>query len=97
MKRLLLILFVVVFLLAGAIFAALNANTVYVDLVVGSAEPKLFVLVLLVFASGFVLGFSAMALRMMSLRHEHRITRKKLKEAQEEVRNLRNMPLTDGA
>ncbi len=84
--------FVVVF---GVTFAGLNAHAVDIDYYFNSSHISLPLLLLLTLVSGVILGMAAIFPVMARSSRQNRRLRSKVKQAQQEVVNLRTMPIKD--
>lgn len=92
LKNLGLLLLVLVFCLGAAISYS-NADPVSVDYLIGTMHMRLALLLLLVFALGVILSVLLCGLRLLTLRREIGRLRKRLRDSDTELKNLRNLPL----
>jgi putative membrane protein len=81
----------VLFTLGIAIGYANNANVQF-DYLIGSTEINQVSLLLFVFGGGVGLTLLACAGRLLALRSELRRARRQLRDAEAELKNLRNLP-----
>ena len=81
--------------LAALSFAALNAAPVTVNYYVGSLDVPLSLLLVSALAVGALLGTLVGLGRVVRLRREMARLRREARVAEEEVRNLRALPLQD--
>ncbi len=95
MLRILRVALVVVALLVGMMFALFNAGHVTVDYLFGSLDISLVALLMLDLLLGLALGALIYLPRQIALRLDLERTRKKLVAAENEIRNLRNLPIQD--
>jgi uncharacterized membrane protein YciS (DUF1049 family) len=93
MLRLITVIVLVVVFVLGATLGFSNGDTVTFHYLFGSVEVRLAVLVLAVFVVGALLTFLISALRMLGLHREIRRLRRQLRDAETELKNLRNLPL----
>ena len=79
----------------GVTFAGLNARPVILNYYVGNAELPLSLLLVLSFSGGCVLGLLVSLVLYIKLKNSNRRLRHRLKNLEEEVANLRTIPLKD--
>jgi|GEM_PF-1946634 len=79
---------------AGLVFGHANTTIVTFDYVLGSVETSLVSLLLITFAIGVVLTFLVCYGRLFLLRRELRRSRQRLRDADEELKNLRTLPMS---
>jgi lipopolysaccharide assembly protein A len=88
-------LFIIAVIVAGVGFAILNPFDVTVDYWAGKRTLPFSLLTVLVFAAGYCLGLiMALCLQIRTRIKNYQLARK-LKVAEEEIRNLRTIPLQD--
>lgn len=88
-------LIIVLALVLGAAFSFYNLQAVHVDLLWTQASAPLVVLLVIAFVLGIVVAMIGLFYKLARLRGRLSRTRRKLKDAQAEVRNLRSMPIHD--
>ena len=93
MLRLLIVLLLVLVFSLGASLGYFNAERVTFHYLVGSVEVRVAVLVAVSFVAAAMLTLLLCALRMLGLRREIRRLRKQVRDAETELKNLRNLPL----
>ncbi|HLQ85587.1 MAG TPA: LapA family protein [Salinisphaeraceae bacterium] len=82
-------------LIVGAAFSVLNLQQITVDLLWTRADAPLIVLLLVAFVLGFIVALLTLLYKLTRLRARLAKSRRKLKDAQAEIRNLRSMPIQD--
>jgi putative membrane protein len=87
------LLLLLVFMLIGASFAIINDAPVTVDLYFMRPELPLSLLVLLALGLGMLLGGLAGMIYVMRVRKENADLKRKARLVNEEVQNLRTMPV----
>src|SRR5579863_8889213 len=93
MLRTLTILLVVAVFLAGATLGYFNAAPVSFDYLFGSVQVRLVGLIVATFLLGALLMLVLCAVRMLGYTRELRKLRRQLRDAETELKNLRNLPL----
>lgn len=88
-------LFLILVLCIGAGLAYTNSGYVGFDYLFGTVQVRLVVLVLLAFVIGALLGLVFCAVRHFGLRAELRRLRRRARELETELKNLRSLPLRD--
>ncbi len=91
--RIIRLLFFFIILLLGLSFAVLNAESVKLDYYFGSWQAPLSLLLAMVMTLGVVLGTLACMGMLLRLKRELSKLRKSAQLAQEEITNLRALPL----
>jgi len=86
---------IIILVLLGITFAVLNSNNVTVHYYAGTQDLPLSLLMALSFAIGIILGLLVMLPKVLRLRFQARRLRKKLIVAEEEINNLRKIPISD--
>lgn len=86
---------IIILILLGITFAVLNSDKVTVHYYAGQRDLPLSLLMALSFAIGILFGFLVMLPKIFRHRFNARRLRKKLKHAEEEIENLRKMPVKD--
>lgn len=89
------IIFYLLLVLIGISFAALNANSVQINLYVTKLTTPVSVLVILVLGVGVLVGYGLSLGRYWRLKMEHRRVKNQLKLTEKEIKNLRAIPLSD--
>jgi uncharacterized integral membrane protein len=93
MRRLASTVFYLLIFLLGVVFTLLNQNTVVVNLHLGQFELPLAVLVILAIFLGVILSLIVCYGAKLKYRVEVRGLRKKIVIQEQEIQNLRKMPL----
>ena len=93
MKRALLIIILLLFTLLAAVMAFLNASTVHFNYYLATLELPLALLLLIAFALGSLFSLTVCLGMFLTSSLERRRLRKQLNLAQQEVRNLRDIPI----
>lgn len=88
-------LVVVLALVLGVAFSFFNLQNVAVDLLWTTTQAPLVVLLVVAFLLGFAIALLALIYKLSRLRSRLSKARRKLKDAQTEIRNLRSMPIHD--
>lgn len=83
-------------LLIGLVFAFFNAESVTVDYLFGELETPLVIVLLLDFVFGFAVAFLLFYGRILKQRADLAKQRRRLRDADDEIRNLRNLPIREG-
>jgi putative membrane protein len=86
---------VLLLILIGITFAALNASPVLINYYVGSSKVPLSLLLVLSLILGILLGMLISVVPYLRLHNKNRRLRQRLKIVEEEVINLRALPLKD--
>ena len=81
--------------LVGAVLCWVNSQPITVDYLLGEQEIPLIVLLVVTLLFGFLLAYIAMLPRATRRRAELQRLKRKLHNAEQEVRNLRNLPIQD--
>jgi len=95
MGRALVVILVVVTAVLGATIGYFNAQPVVFNYLIGEAELPLIALIMGELAVVVILALLVCAGRMFALRGEIGRLRKQLRDAEAELKNLRNLPLKD--
>jgi len=93
--RIVMIIFYLVLILVGVSFAALNADSVQVNLYFKTLSMPISVLITIMLGLGVILGFLLFLGKYCRLKAEHRNIKNKLRLTEKEIRNLRAIPLQD--
>lgn len=93
--RIIVILFYLVLILAGVSFAALNASSVVVNLYFSTLSIPTSVLITLMLGIGIMIGFFMFMLRYWRLKSEYRKLKNQFKLTEQEIKNLRTIPVSD--
>lgn len=96
MLRLIKTIAVLVALSLGISIAFFNATPVSVNYLFGRVELSLVVVMIGALLFGFVLALILCASHVWGVRLETRRLRRRLQDAETELKNLRNLPLRDG-
>lgn len=93
--RIVMLIIYIMLIIIGVSFAALNANSVEVNLYFKTVSMPVSVLITIMLGIGIVIGFILFVGRYWRLKAEcHRI-RAQLKLTEKEIKNLRSIPLQD--
>jgi putative membrane protein len=93
--RILAVLLYLLLILIGVSFAVLNAASVTVNFYVVTLKMPISVLMILMLGIGGCIGFLMFGLRYWRLKSECRRLKSKLKLTEQEIKNLRTIPVTD--
>lgn len=93
--RFLSLVFVIVVGLAGAAFASLNQGAVALNLYFFKSELPLSTVILLAVFAGVLLGLAAMLTPLLRARRRALVMRRQADLLEEELNNLRTIPLKD--
>lgn len=85
----------ILLLVFGVSFAGLNAAPVTINYYIGVSELPLSLLLVMFFAFGCLLGLGVGLTMYLRMRSKNYRLRNRIKLAEKEVSNLRNMPLQD--
>ena len=96
MLRILLYMVLLAVFIAGAALGYFNATPVSFNYLFGTVELRLVVLVVFTFVLAALLTLLLCAGRILSLSGEARRLRRQLRDAETELKNLRNLPLAPG-
>jgi putative membrane protein len=88
------VIFILVFA-AGSAFSAINTDAVTINYYLGSISLPLSIVIVLSMVTGIILGALIITVSTLKLRYENRRLTKKVKQAEQEIDNLRTLPLTD--
>ncbi len=87
--------FYVLLILLGVGFAGLNASSVIVNIYFTTFTMPISVLIILMLGFGVLIGLFLFSFRYWRLKLEYRNIKNQLKLTEEEIRNLRAIPLQD--
>lgn len=93
MSRILILVLLLIILVAGASIGYFNAQAVVFNYLFGSAELPLIAVLIAAFSVGIVLTIAAVSGRLLAMRLELGRLRRQLREAEGELRTLRNLPV----
>ena len=93
MTRLATLIVLLVILVLGASIGYFNAQPVEFDYLLGSMHFPLIAIIIGAFAIGILLAVAIVSGRMVGMRMELGRVRKQLREAEGELRTLRNLPV----
>lgn len=82
-------------LLLGLVFAFFNLATVRVNYLFGESEASVVLVLACALVVGYVLGFVSLLPRWLKTRTELAASRRRAAEVEQELKNLRNLPLSD--
>lgn len=94
MLRVVVVMVLLAVFIAGAAMGYFNATPVTFHYLFGTVEVRLVVLILCTFVIAALLTLLLCAGRLLSLSGEARRLRRQLRDAETELKNLRNLPLT---
>lgn len=94
MSRALSLIVLLLALVLGASIGYFNAQAVEFNYLIGSRQLPLIGVLMLSFALGVALSLLAVLARLLAARVELRRLRRQLREAEGELRTLRNLPVT---
>ncbi len=86
---------VLILLVIGVTFALLNAAPVSFHYYFGAKELPLSILLVLSFTLGLLLAFVIMSVSILRLKAQKRGLNKRLKTVEQEINNLRALPIKD--
>ncbi|BAZ94554.1 putative membrane protein [Thiohalobacter thiocyanaticus] len=95
MSRILSVIALVLLIGVGITFTVLNPQQVTLNYLLGSLQLPLALLVVLVLALGAVLGLLVAGFMLLRLKRENRKLRRGTRLAEQEVANLRSLPVKD--
>ena len=84
-----------VFILNGISFAVLNATSVVINFYFATISMPISVLMILMLGMGLLIGFITASFRYWRLKSECRRLKNQLKLTEQEIKNLRTIPVTD--
>lgn len=93
MSRLAVLIVLLVILVLGASIGYFNAQPVQFNYLFGATEFPLIAVLIAAFSAGILLAIAAVSSRLFSMRLELGHLRKQLREAEGELRTLRNLPV----
>lgn len=93
--RFLTIMFYLVIILLGVSFAALNANSVEINLYITTLTMPVAVIMTMMLGIGICVGVLLSLIRYWRLKIEFAKVKSQLKLCEKEVKNLRDIPLKD--
>ncbi len=95
MTRFISTLFIVLILLLVLLFTSLNADPVSLNYYLGQVEQPLALILVVTFVAGALIGLFSSVVVILSSRHEVSSLRKQIKQTEQEVMNLRSIPIKD--
>ena len=95
MTRFISIVFIILILLLVLLFTSLNAEPVSLNYYLGQVEQPLALILVVTFVAGSLIGLLFSILVILSSRHEVSKLRRLIKHTEQEVINLRSIPLKD--
>jgi putative membrane protein len=84
-----------VLILVAVSFAALNASSVAVNLYFSTVTMPISVMMTLMLGIGIIIGFFIFILRYWRLKSDNRKLKNQLKLTEQEIKNLRTIPVND--
>ena len=91
--RLFTLMFYLVLIILGVTFAALNASDVLINFYVTQVTLPVSVLLIIALGLGVFIGFVLFILRYWRLKSDYRRLKHQYKMKEEEIKNLRSIPL----
>lgn len=95
MKRLFFLIVFLLLLVFGASFAVHNSDTVQLNYYFGSVTGPLSLVVVLAMSIGALLGVVTSLIMVLGQRRQVSRLRRKLEVCEKEIRNLRQLPMSD--
>jgi len=95
MARFISIFFILLILLLVLLFTTLNAEPVSLNYYLGQIEQPLALILVVTFVAGALIGLLSSVLVILSSRHEVSKLRKQIKHTEQELMNLRSIPIKD--
>jgi len=96
MRRLIAILLFIIIFIAVVSFSALNPTPTTIHYYIVSLTVPLSIIVITSLISGLIIGTAITFSKIVTLRYENRQLKKKLTASEQEVNNLRILPLKNG-
>ena len=97
MLRIVVVMVLLLVFIAGAALGYFNATPVSFNYLFGAVQVRLVVLIVLTFVLAALFTLLLCAGRILGLSGEARRLRRQLRDAETELKNLRNLPLTPPA
>lgn len=91
LKRIIAYLFLLIILLLGLSFAAINANPVTVNYYLGTASVSLSLLIVYTLGIGIVLGFVTLIIPWFKLKRENRMLKNTIKKVEKQITPATNI------
>jgi len=95
LKRIGIVLLIISIFVLMIWFTSLNRGTLHLDLAFTTVDPPVSLALSVCIVLGWVLGIASAATYILKLLAERRSLRSSLRNAQSEVKSLRNLPMTD--
>lgn len=93
--RILGLVFFIIVILLGISFAVLNAEEVKLNYYFGTTSLPLSLVTVIAFAIGAILGILVSLFLILRLKSQNAKLRRTIRNAEKEVKNLRNLPIKD--
>ena len=93
--RIVKIIFGLIVIAIGVTFAWMNATTVAFNYYFGEAKLSLSLLLVIALGLGIILGASITGLRLLKIKYQHAKLKSRVKHAEQEIKNLRSIPIED--
>lgn len=93
--RIIMTIFYLLLIVIGVSFAALNAASVGVNFYFATITMPVSVWIILMLGIGLIVGFLVFSLRYLRVKAECRRLKNQLKLTEQEIKNLRTIPVTD--
>lgn len=95
MRQLLAVVLFILLLILSTVFVLNNDQILSINYLLGKTEMSVSTLVFWASLTGFLLGLLAISIALVKTRLQLKRTQSKLQKAQQEVNNLRTMPIKD--
>ena len=96
MSALLQLLLVILILIIAATFAALNEQVINLNYFIGTLDTRLTFVIISCFVLGMIFSLAVVLSYIIRLRFEQRRLRSSLRIKEQELNNLRELPVKDG-
>ena len=93
--RMIMMMLYLMLILVGVSFAVLNASSVAINFYFVTITMPISVLIILMLGIGLLMGFFTASFRYWRLKSECRRLKNQLKLTEQEIKNLRTIPVTD--
>lgn len=93
--RMFMMMLYLVLILVGVSFSVLNAASVVINFYFKTISMPISVLIILMLGTGVLIGFFTASIRYWRLKSECRRLKNQLKLTEQEIKNLRTIPVTD--
>lgn len=93
--RYIIAIFWLVIIVLAIVFVALNSHTINLDYYAGERQVYLPLMLFVVLVVGAFLGICAMLPLWLRAKNDRRKMKSRLRDAEQELKNLRNIPIKD--